>query len=155
MSGLEGIDFSNFSLRATMNDLKNVNVYTDNNSFRVSDAISFDIEAENISALNYFCGSLLASVMKILVSECKSQGIVIEEIEGKIDYKLTNPLRVLNVRGYEDLSEIEDIVIKIYYYADGDEEELNNRLMGMLNANPIYSLLKSTKKVDCKIQLII
>ncbi|MDY6065568.1 MAG: hypothetical protein SPI59_04500 [Finegoldia sp.] len=149
--GLEGIDYSDFSLRATMNDLETVRIYTDNDYFVAGDAVSFDSEAENISAINYFCGSFLASLLKMLVQKSKLYKVDIEEIEGKIDFTLTNPLNLLAVKGYDNPSDIERINIKIYYYAEGDQDDLNEIFLEILKSNPIYRLID--KSVDLSISL--
>ncbi|MCI5674736.1 MAG: hypothetical protein MR314_01015 [Ezakiella sp.] len=154
-NALEGIDYSLFSLRATMNDLKNVHIYTANSSFVVDSSISFDSEAENISAINYFMGSLLSSIMLMSVKKAKKRDVIIEEIEGKIEFKLNNPLNALDVRGYYENSYIDYIDIKIYYYADGDEESNNLLLTQLLDENPIYNLIKKTTSLMVNFDLVI
>lgn len=152
---LDGIDYSDFSLRATMNDLENIRIYTDNDYFIVGDSVSFDSEAENISAINYFCGSFLASIIKILVKKAKMAGVDIEEIEGKIDFRLTNPLNILGVKGYDEPSDIEEMTIKIYYYAEGEEDYLKNLFMEILSSNPLYRLVKKASEINISFDLVI
>lgn len=152
---LEGIDYSLFSLRATMNDLKNVHIYTANSSFIMNNSISFDSEAENISSLDYFMGALLASIMLMSVKKAKKKQVMIDEIEGKINFQLNNPLNALDVIGYNEISFIEWIKIKIYYYASGEELQNNRILREILVENPIYQLINKGTSLQVEFELVI
>lgn len=48
-------------------------IYEKAKEFVVDSSISFDSEAENISAINYFMGSLLSSIMLMSVKKAKKR----------------------------------------------------------------------------------
>lgn len=138
------------SMRGTCQDLKEVRLYTDRKELTVGCTMSFDNEYDGVTSMSYFLGSLLSSMIHTAIKEFKQAGIVMDEIEGILHARLKNPLRMIPVRGYDDPPDIESIHVKLFYYADGDEEELNALLIKTQEVNPIYRLV--SRSVDVKIE---
>jgi len=83
----------------TNNEFK---LYTTNNSINISSEISFDINADYKSSINYFATSILGGIAHSLIRQSKKNNIEIEELEGKIYINLKNPLTLIGVKGYND-----------------------------------------------------
>jgi len=105
----------------TNNEFK---LYTTNNSINVSSEISFDINADYKSSINYFATSILGGIAHSLIQQSKKNNIEIEELEGKIYINLKNPLTLIGVKGYNDEPKIESCNIIFYIYSETEEKEL-------------------------------
>lgn len=147
--------FYPISMRGTCPDLKEVKVYTDRNKFEIDALHSFDIEHEGITSMSYFLGSILSSCILSAIKYLSEHDIELDEIEGTIEAVLTNPLRMIPVQGYDDPSNIEDIKIKLYYYADHDEEEVQALIRESQDLNPIVRLIKQASDVSIEIEMVI
>lgn len=135
----------------TNNEFK---LYTTNNSINVSSEISFDINADYKSSINYFSASILGGIAHTIIKESKHSDIEIEELEGKIHLVLKNPLTLLNVKGYDEEPKIENCSITYYLYADTEEEQLIEFCNKALQKSFIYNTLKNVINLDIKFILI-
>ena len=72
----------------TNNDFK---LYTNNDIIPVSTDISFDVNADYRSSINYFAASILGGIAHAVIMSCKRSNIEVEELEGKIHLVLKNP----------------------------------------------------------------
>ncbi|WP_314396099.1 OsmC family protein [uncultured Gemella sp.] len=133
------------------NDFK---LYTNNDSITISSDISFDINADYKSSINYFSASILGGIAHTIIKESKHSDIEIEELEGKIHLVLKNPLTLLNVKGYDEEPKIENCSITYYLYADIEEEQLIEFCNKALRKSFIYNTLKNVINFDIKFILI-
>ena len=131
----------------------NFKLYTNNDSITISSDISFDINADYKSSINYFSASILGGIAQTIVKESKHSNIDIEELEGKIHIVLKNPLTLLNVRGYNEEPKIDSCVITYYLYADIDETNLIEFCNSCLKKSFIYNTLKNV--INFKIKFIL
>ena len=132
------------------NDFK---LYTNNDIISVTSDLSFDINADFRSSINFFAASIIGGIAQTLIRESKQANIDIEELEGKIHLKLKNPLTLLNVKGYDSEPKIENCLITYYLYADEDENNLLNFCNSSLNKSFIYNTLKNV--INFKIKFIL
>lgn len=133
------------------NDFK---LYTNNDNITISSDISFDINADYRSSINYFAASILGGIAHTIINESKHSNIDIEELEGKIHIVLKNPLTLLNVRGYNEEPKIDSCVITYYLYADIDETNLIEFCNLSLKKSFIYNTLKNVINFEIKFILI-
>ena len=133
------------------NDFK---LYTNNNNITISSDISFDINADYRSSINYFAASILGGIAQTIIKESKHSDIDIEELEGKIHLVLKNPLTLLNVKGYNEKPKIDSCLITYYLYADIDENNLIEFCNSSLKKSFIYNTLKNVINFEIKFILI-
>lgn len=133
------------------NDFK---LYTNNDSLTISSDISFDINADYRSSINYFAASILGGIAQTIIKEGKHSNIDIEELEGKIHLVLKNPLTLLNVKGYDEEPKIDNCLITYYLYADIDETNLIEFCNLSLKKSFIYNTLKNVINFEIKFILI-
>ena len=133
------------------NDFK---LYTNNDNITISSDISFDINADYRSSINYFAASILGGISQTIINESKHSNIDIEELEGKIHIVLKNPLTLLNVKGYNEEPKIDSCVITYYLYADIDETNLIEFCNLSLKKSFIYNTLKNVINFEIKFILI-
>lgn len=133
------------------NDFK---LYTNNDNIIISSDISFDINADYRSSINYFAASILGGIAQTIINESKHSNIDIEELEGKIHIVLKNPLTLLNVRGYNEEPKIDSCVITYYIYVDIDETNLIEFCNLSLKKSFIYNTLKNVINFEIKFILI-
>ena len=62
---------------------------------------------------------------------------------------------MIPVRGYDDPADIEEIQVKLFYYGDGDPEEMNEMIRGAQEANPIYRLVSDARPVELLIEWVL
>ena len=129
-------------------------MYTNNDCINISSEISFDINADYASSINYFAASILGGIAHSIVSQSKHHNIDIEELEGKIHLNLKNPLSLIGVKGYDEEPKIEKCEITYYLYADADEDVLLKFCYSSLNNSFIYNTLKSVLNFEIKFILI-
>lgn len=143
----------NLSFRGILsnNDFK---LYTNNDNIIISSDISFDINADYRSSINYFAASILGGIAQTIIKESKHSNIDIEELEGKIHIVLKNPLTLLNVKGYNEEPKIDSCVITYYIYADIDETNLIEFCNLSLKKSFIYNTLKNVINFEIKFILI-
>ena len=142
----------NLSFRGILsnNDFK---LYTNNDNITISSDISFDINADYRSSINYFAASILGGIAHTIINESKHSNIDIEELEGKIHIVLKNPLTLLNVKGYDEEPKIDSCIITYYLYADIDETNLIEFCNLSLKKSFIYNTLKNV--INFKIKFIL
>ena len=133
------------------NDFK---LYTNNDNITISSDISFDINADYRSSINYFAASILGGIAQTIIKESKHSDIDIEELEGKIHLVLKNPLTLLNVKGYNEKPKIDSCLITYYLYADIDEKNLIEFCNSSLKKSFIYNTLKNVINFEIKFILI-
>lgn len=133
------------------NDFK---LYTNNDNITISSDISFDINADYRSSINYFAASILGGISQTIIKESKHSDIDIEELEGKIHIVLKNPLTLLNVKGYDEEPKIDSCIITYYLYADIDETNLIEFCNLSLKKSFIYNTLKNVINFEIKFILI-
>ena len=133
------------------NDFK---LYTNNDNITISSDISFDINADYRSSINYFAASILGGISQTIIKESKHSDIDIEELEGKIHIVLKNPLTLLNVKGYDEEPKIDNCIITYYLYADIDEKNLIEFCNSSLKKSFIYNTLKNVINFEIKFILI-
>ena len=131
----------------------NFKLYTNNDNITISSDISFDINADYRSSINYFAASILGGIAQTIIKESKHSDIDIEELEGKIHLVLKNPLTLLNVRGYNEEPKIDSCIITYYLYADIDETNLIEFCNLSLKKSFIYNTLKNA--INFKIKFIL
>ena len=129
-------------------------MYTNNDIINISSEISFDINADYASSINYFAASILGGISHNIVSQSKQHNIDIEELEGKIHLNLKNPLSLIGVKGYNEEPKIKSCDITYYLYADFDEHSLLKFCNTSLNKSFIYNTLKHVIKFNIKFILI-
>lgn len=129
-----------FSLRATSNDLKKVNVYGDMSFISTDQELPYDNEKEELSSVEIFVAGILESLLLSIIREAEINNIELDEIEGKALVKVRNPLRTLKVVGVDEAPEITSIDIKIYYYIDNFTHEEGEKFMRKaIKKDPVFS----------------
>ncbi|RAN54773.1 hypothetical protein B8A42_06120 [Dolosigranulum pigrum] len=151
----EESQFYDISMRGTSPDLDNVHLYTDRREIIIDTRMSFDIEYEGISGTSHFFASLLSSVILSAIQAFKRESIELDEIEGIVRAQLTNPLRMIPVRGYEDPCDFTDITIKLFYYADSDPKAMDDLIRKSQESNPIYRLVNRASSVKLETECVL
>lgn len=130
----------NFTMRATSNDMKNVNSYGDMAFISTDQELPYDNEKKELSSVEIFLAGILESMMLTIIREAKIKKLSLDEIEAKAEVKTTNPLRTLKVIGVDDAPRIEEIKIKVYYYIDDiTREEADKFMRNAMEMDMVYS----------------
>lgn len=134
-------DVYDFSLRATYPHISKISVYTGSASFSLEKRFSFDREDTNVSAVSYFIGAVLSSLMLTFRAFARSKSIDIEEMEGLVGVELAQPLNLIGVRGCQTPPSFTSLKFSIYFYADAPEQELEEVQQKTLSEDLLYTSL--------------
>lgn len=142
------------SYRGILTDDNNFKIFTANNSITINNELSFDINADFRSSLNYFSSSILGGIVHSILSQSSKNSIEIEELEAKIHLNLKNPLTLIGVKGYNEEPKIESCDITIYLYSETEETELLEFCKIAITRCFIYNTLKNSVTFNIKYILI-
>lgn len=138
-----------FTMRTTSNDLKRVNTYGDASYISTDQELPYDNEKDELSSVEIFVAGIMESMILTIIREAKIARVELDEIEGRVSVRVTNPLRTLKVIGVEESPIIENIKIKIYYYIDDFTHEEGEKFMRKaIERDPVYQGVKEGFKVD-------
>lgn len=152
MSNIYESEFYDLSFRTVVNSKNIAKVFTEKTSIEVDSEISFDIEASEKSAINYFATSVIGGILHNLIFRAKKEGIELYDLESKINLQIENPLTILAVRGYEEEPRVRKCDIKVYLYSDIDDEELVNFCNETLKTSLIFNTFKDS--IDFNVKFI-
>ena len=150
MNRLEESHVYSISYRNIMDKNGKIKVFTEKDVIEVESEMDFDMEASYKSSINYFIASIVGSIMKSMAENGKKENINITEFESVIKIKLENPLTLLGVKGYTDEPRISTCDIKLYMYADVEDEMLTEFCENNLSKCLIYNTLKDSVKFNIK-----
>ncbi|MDR0511730.1 MAG: OsmC family protein [Treponema sp.] len=136
------------SFRAVSSDCREVKIFTGKRMFSTDAQMSFDSEYSGISSVEYFLGNLAGSILLAVLEYARHRKVAIEEIEGKLDASLANPLTLLHVKGCDQPPVLGNIRMTVYLYADLDNEELLRLCSEALSLSPIYNTLIKGTHID-------
>lgn len=137
------------SYRAILID-ENIKLFTEKYALEVDSEVEFDIEKNYKSSINYFASSIISSIILNTKLQFKKENIITEEIEGKINLTLSNPLTLLGVKGYDAEPKISKCHIMIYIYTELEENETIKKCNEFLKKCYIYNTLKNAFEFEVK-----
>lgn len=127
---------------------KQIKLFTANDAIVLTSQVNFDIQSEEKSALDHFATAVLGGILASTKATFAQHHAPILELEGKIWLNLTNPLTLLNVRGYDTPPKINKCNIKIYISSDLEDEEFERLTEKALTHCFVYQTLKATFEFD-------
>ena len=127
-----------------------VKVYNEKSFVGVDQAISFDSEKEDFTSIDLFISSIVSDILLTMMTLAKKRGEILQDVEAKASLKISNPMYVLNVIGYEDPGFIDKIKIDIYFFSFMEGEDLDEFLAETLKRSLIYNSFKDRIDVDFK-----
>lgn len=130
------------SYRGVVNQEQKINVLTNKTSISVELSVDFDNESAKTTALDYFASSILSDMLLTIIQYMGKRGIEIDDLEGKIDVTLAEPLALLLVNGYSDPPEISALAVTIYGYLEVETaEEFQQVMFQALHHSVFYNTL--------------
>jgi hypothetical protein len=123
--------------------------YVRKHSFVAGAAISFDVEHEHVTALEYLLGSLALDITGTLRRLAMKQRIDIDAIEVLVHGKLHNPMVYLGVVGEAGEPSIAAIDARVYISSLEDDAVIAKIWAAMLQIAPVVNTLRTS----CQLQL--
>ncbi|MGF3114228.1 OsmC family protein [Facklamia sp. P12937] len=120
--------------------------FTDKDFIKVDYDLSFDLEDNHKTAVNYLLTSILSNVLITLIQRAKISKIELFDVEGKINAQLNNPLTLLGVHGYNKAPFIKECQIIIYIGSEMEQEDLIAFCHSALKYCVVYNSLKDAIK---------
>ena len=145
----DDINYFSKSFRAVVFD-EDVKVYNEKTSISIDQAISFDSEKDEFTSTDLFVSSIVSEILLTMMKVAKKRGEILQDIEAKADLKISNPMYLLNVIGYEDPGLIEKLDIDVYFFSFLEGEKLDEFLEEVLKRTLIYNTFKDKIKVNFK-----
>ncbi|WP_295884174.1 OsmC family protein [uncultured Anaerococcus sp.] len=145
----DDINYFSKSFRAVVFN-RDVKVYNEKTSVSIDQAISFDSEKDEFTSIDLFVSSIVSEILLTMMKVAKKRGEILQDIEAKADLKISNPMYLLNVIGYEDPGLIEKLDIDVYFFSFLEGEKLDEFLEEVLKRTLIYNTFKDKIKVNFK-----
>lgn len=126
--------------------------YNDAMAINVEKKISFDAKAQTYSSIDHFAAAIITEMLLALDSHAQRNKEVLLDVEGLIKLHLTNPLTLLNVHGFDEISTIDSIDIKLYLYTFLEDEAAQLFVAEALAKAVLYQTLKDKLKIRLVIE---
>ena len=123
--------------------------YARKHSFVAGDAVSFDVEHENVTALEYQVGALALDIAGTLRRLAKKRRLDVDAVEVLVHGNLHNPMVYLGVVGETGDAGISKIEAKVYISSLEDDAVIAKLWAAMLQIAPIVNTLRKS----CELQL--
>jgi hypothetical protein len=126
-----------WTLRVTSVDGRTARVATRRHQFSVSRPLSFDVEHEGITALEYALGAVGAEIVTGLRELARRRRLDIEDLEAVVSAELKNPLVYLEVVGEKGDPTIARMHIKVYVTSTESEAVVQTLFRETLERLPL------------------
>ena len=131
-----------WSVRVRADGRNDFHVHARNHSWRVSEALSFDIKSVQPCALEQLLGALASDLLATLQAFAKRRRIVIDALEAQLSCELNNALMHLGVIGEKGSPRISTIDGAIYISTDAPEDEVQDLWAECKLRSPLYETLR-------------
>ena len=149
------MDSSGWDIRAHSTHREHVTVYARQHSFRVGTPIHFDIEYEEISALEYVLGALAADLVGSFRALAHKRRLDVDQVEALVHGELGNPLVYLGVIGENGNPAISRIVVKCYVSSLNEEHEVERVWADALARSPLAQTFLNAGTLEITLQVVI
>lgn len=129
--------------------------FTRQHEFRIGEALSFDSEYENVSALEHVLGAIAADILSTIRKLSRKKRIEVEELEAVIESELENPLVYLQVIGENGSTAIKKVSLKVYISSFGTEEEVAELWKETLHISPLVQTFQKSVKLNYEYKLVL
>ena len=127
-------------------------VYARNFSYDVGQAASFEEKDAHPSGLEYLLGGLGGAITTAFATDCKKEGLEVDDIEVSITSTLHNVLVHL---GLEDGDpSIATILVKCFASTFDDEDKVQHVWQTTINRSPLFTTLSKAADVQAKLVII-
>lgn len=128
-----------------------IKVYSSASSTRVENSLTFDRDSKEPSSFDLLTTSVVSEIMLNMIETFTNEGEDLLDLECKAKVSLSNPLTLANVKGYDEISKIVSLELKVYYYSFLEEEESKELFAASLLKCPIYQTLKEAFPITIKL----
>ncbi|WP_125711032.1 OsmC family protein [Companilactobacillus zhongbaensis] len=146
--------YYNINLRAVSKNKEKSKIYLDNTIYDIDKEISFDSENTEPTSTTHFVDALASSIIFSITNYDKKHDDVVDEIEGKFSFQLTNPLSYIGVIGYEGEPKIDKVDLTLYIVSFAEEEELTKLCEKAMKNSIILNSIKDSIEVNTRIKLV-
>lgn len=138
-------------VRVVSTGRRRATAYARGHRFEVGPAVSFDAEADPVSALEYALAALAADLVSTFTGLARRRRLEIDAVEAVATGALNNPLTVLQVVGEEGHPGLERVVIKMYVVSPAAPAEIGRVFEEARALSPLARTLRAA--VDLSIEL--
>ena len=138
-----------FAYRSVARDDR-VLVYTNKDAIELSREFTFDIDAPADNALDHLAASIVGGIMLHVRSDAGKAGIETDDLEGRMELSLANPLSALGVIGYDEPPAISRCMLTVYLYADLAESEFESFMKRSLEKCLMYQTMQKAFPLEVR-----
>ena len=144
---------SSCRLRITTNERGTARVSVRRHQFTVGAPLSFDVDYDHITALEYTLGALGAEIVTGLHVFAKRRRLELDAVEAVVDGDLGNPLMYFEVVGEEGQPGLSSIFIKVYVASQYDDDTVRQLWNDTLERLPLARTLAMNGIVRFRLEL--
>jgi uncharacterized OsmC-like protein len=137
-----------WTLRVTSAGGRAARVTIRRHQFIVTRPLTFDVEHEGLSALEYVLGALGAELVTGLREVARRRRLDLENLEVVVTGELKNPLAYLEVVGEEGDAGMSRVQLKLYIRSRESEETIRALLGDVVELLPLARTFRSLVHVD-------
>ncbi|MFD1471610.1 hypothetical protein [Companilactobacillus mishanensis] len=141
--------------RAISTDGKKVKIRTDKVSYSVDEEMSFDIANDVLTSVDHFTGGIASGMISAINRYDQKHDGIIDQIEGKFTFHLSNPLTYLDVRGYDETPHVSALDLQLYLVSFNEADELEQVYQEAMKNSIVYQTIKDTIKIEHKIKVVL
>jgi uncharacterized OsmC-like protein len=127
--------------------------YAGRHRFDIGAPVSFDSEAETVSALEYALAALAADLVNTFAGLARRRRVEVDAVEAVATGSLNNPLTVLQVVGEEGHPGLERVALKLYVVSPAAEEEVRRILEEARSLSPLARTLSGAVDLDIELDV--
>lgn len=137
-----------WSVRASSRADRQVTLYVRRHQFTAGEALSFDEEYEQVTALEMVLGALAADLVTTFRRVARKRRVQIDALEALVRGELNNPLTFLDVVGETGHPGLERVNLRVYVSSWEETEELEALWQEALRRSPLVCTLRNALQLD-------
>jgi len=149
------MDTSGWDIRAHSTQRDVVTVHARRHTFRVGAPIHFDVEYDEVSALEYALGALAADVLGSFRSLAHRRRLDVDHVEALVHGELGNPLMFLGVIGESGDPGISQLRVKCYVSSLDEQDRVRAVWDEALARSPLARTFTAAGKLEISMQVVI
>ncbi len=149
------MDTTGWDIRANATQRDVVTVHARRHTFRVGAPIHFDVEYDEVSALEYALGALAADVLGSFRSLAHRKRLDVDHVEALVHGELGNPLMYLGVVGESGDPGISQLTVKCYVSSLDDEALVHAVWDEALLRSPLARTFMAAGTLEINMQVVI
>lgn len=143
------------SVRASSPGKRETVVYARGTRVDFGPSIPFDTEAPRMAAVEGLLAAAAADILGNLRQVARSRRLPLDEVEARLEARLSHPLAQLGVVGEEGEPAIEALSLRAYLSSSAPPDEIETAWLEALRRCPVVNTLRATVSLELSWQTVL